>query len=211
MNQAMQRMQTSPEVNQQGEALPHIDIFPDNAGWTSDFEDIVQAIRLNAEGLSLHHRKQYVRYKILIRCFRIPTIIVSSIAAVVSAGFLTFLDASSSLTITCVLNLVIGVLAGLELFLGVERNMMAELAAHRAYAGLACSTAALLRLDRRHRPANAAATTDELVAHHTLLLQSSSSAVGFVHENAFESLNVARHSIGSGSVAAPSSAKTFAA
>lgn len=177
---------------QNPDPLNQIEIFPEEAEWNDDFEDILQAVRLNSEHLSLHHQKQYVRFKILIRCFRIPTILLSSVAAVVSAGFLNFIGLDQSLATSCILNLIISTLAGLELFLGVERNMAQELQAHRAYLGLAYTTAGLLRLTRDNRPANAAAVTDRILGHHELLLQSSSSAVGFVHSDAFTHLKVAR-------------------
>jgi len=172
--------------------VPQIDLFPEAAAWTEDLEDIVQTIRRNAEGLSRHHQAQYTTYKHLIKCFRIPTIIASSVAAVVSAGLFNSIAKNESLTVTCVLNLVIGVLAGVELFLGVERNMAAELAAHRAFSSLACTAAGMMRLERGNRPENAASTTDGLMAHLTMLRNSSSSAVGFVHEDAFERLRTFR-------------------
>ena len=172
--------------------VPQIDLFPEAAAWTDDLEDIVQTIRRNAEGLSRHHQAQYTTYKHLIKCFRIPTIIASSVAAVVSAGLFNSIAKNESLTVTCVLNLVIGVLAGVELFLGVERNMAAELAAHRAFSSLACTAAGMMRLERGNRPENAASTTDGLMAHLTMLRNSSSSAEGFVHEDAFERLRTFR-------------------
>ena len=184
----MERVPTNTNMRE----MPQIEAFSEAAAWTDDLEDIVQTIRLNAEGLSKHHQRQYMVYKRLIKCFRIPTIIASSVAAVVSAGLFNSIAKEESLTVTCVLNLVIGVLAGVELFLGIERNMAAELAAHRAYLGLACTTAGIMRLERSNRPENAASTTDSLMAHLTLLRNSSSSAVGFVHEDAFEGLRTFR-------------------
>ena len=54
--------------------------------WTSDVESLLDNIQQNCIHLNKFHKRRYFYFKNIISYFRIPTIVISSIASVAAVG-----------------------------------------------------------------------------------------------------------------------------
>jgi K+ transporter len=78
-------------------------------GWTDDIERVLEEIRMNAVQLSNNHKQNYFFYKSLHKYFRIPTIVLSSVASVSAIGLQNYISQAHISGIVCLLGLSISV------------------------------------------------------------------------------------------------------
>ena len=67
--------------------------------WTGDIEQILNDLRVNSVYLSNFHKKRYFYYKKVATCFKLPTILVSAAASVVSVGLTNYISQGTSVCI----------------------------------------------------------------------------------------------------------------
>ena len=87
--------------------------------WSLDIEVVLDKIRINCVILSKEHKTKYLYLKGILRYFRVPVILISSIASVSSVGLQTYLDQQLISAITCLLSLTCGIIGSIELFLAL--------------------------------------------------------------------------------------------
>ena len=119
--------------------------------WSSDIEKVLEQIRINSVILSKEHRTKYLYLKGILRYFRVPVILISSIASVSSVGLQSYIDQQLISAITCLLSLTCGIIGSIELFLAIQSRMENELMASKDYYILSIEIFKVLTLDRENR------------------------------------------------------------
>jgi hypothetical protein len=119
--------------------------------WTSDIEKVLEEIRMNAVQLSNNHKQNYFFYKSLHKYFRIPTIILSSVASVSAVGLQNYISQSHINGIVCLLGLSVSVVNSIELFLKLQETLEMELNCSKEFYNLSIDIRKTLLLDRENR------------------------------------------------------------
>jgi hypothetical protein len=119
--------------------------------WSDDIEKILENIRLNSIILSTYHKDRYYHYKGHLKYFKLPLIVLSSITSIASVGLTAYMAQKDISLLTCLLSLVSAILASIELYLGIQKNMEQELLASRNFLLLAYSVYKVLNLRVEHR------------------------------------------------------------
>jgi len=122
-----------------------------NNDWSSDIENVLEQIRINCVMMSKEHKNKYLFLKGILRYFRIPIILISSVASVASVGLQPYLDQQTISVITCLLSLTCGIIGSIELFLAIQSSMENELMASKDYYILSIEIFKVLTLDRENR------------------------------------------------------------
>jgi len=119
--------------------------------WSSDIEKVLEQIRINSVMLSKEHKTKYLYLKGILRYFRVPVILISSIASVSSVGLQSYIDQQLISAITCLLSLTCGIIGSIELFLAIQSRMENELMASKDYYILSIEIFKVLTLERENR------------------------------------------------------------
>ena len=119
--------------------------------WSSDIETILNDVRENSVYLSQHHKKRYFYYKQVSTYFRIPTIILSSVASVASVGLTSYVKQENISGIVCLMSLSIGIINSIELYLRIQDNLENELETSKKYYNLSIDLHKILNLSQQNR------------------------------------------------------------
>ncbi len=119
--------------------------------WTEDLEHVLDRIRTNSVQMSSSHKNKYFFYKKIIKWFKIPTIVLSSIGSVASVGLTEYIDQSHISALTCGLALFVSILNSVEMFLKINEMMEQELEHSKLYYNLSVNIQKTLLLERNHR------------------------------------------------------------
>lgn len=119
--------------------------------WTNDIEKVLEEIRMNAVQLSNNHKQNYFFYKSLHKYFRIPTIILSSVASVSSVGLQNYISQAHINGIVCLLGLAVSIVNSIELFLKLQETLEIELNCSKEFYNLSIDIRKTLLLDRENR------------------------------------------------------------
>jgi len=119
--------------------------------WTDDVESVLERIRTNSVQMSGSHKQKYFFYKKIIKWFKIPTIVLSSIGSVASVGLTQYIDQAHISALTCGLALFVSVLNSVEMFLKINEMMEQELEHSKLYYNLSVNIQKTLLLDRNNR------------------------------------------------------------
>lgn len=138
-----------------------------NNDWNDDSEGILENIRLNSIILTKYHKERYYEYKSQLKFFKLPLIILSSITSVISVGMTEYLEQNIISMTTCILSLFSAVIASIELYLGIQKNMEIELNACRNFQLLSYDIFKTLSLNREHRLENGKVFLDNTYKQYT--------------------------------------------
>lgn len=141
--------------------------------WTGDIEQILDSVRENSVWLSQHHKKKYFYYKNVSDYFRIPTIVVSSIASVASVGLTNYVSQENISGIVCLLSLSVGIINSIELYLRIQDNLENELNTSKAYYALSIDLHKLLNLSQVNREGDPKQVLEEYYKRYEDLVQES--------------------------------------
>lgn len=141
--------------------------------WTTDLENILDKVRLNATVLSEYHKERYYKYKGYLKYFKIPTIILSAFSSVFSVGLQSYVEQSVVSIITCLIGLFVGILNSLELFLAIAQTMESELTHSRDFYLLSVDICKTLMLVREHRPSKGKQYLEEKYSVYCKLVENS--------------------------------------
>ena len=141
--------------------------------WTGDIEQILDSVRENSVWLSQHHKKKYFYYKNVSDYFRIPTIVVSSIASVASVGLTNYVAQENISGIVCLLSLSVGIINSIELYLRIQDNLENELNTSKAYYALSIDLHKLLNLSQVNREGEPKQVLEEYYKRYEDLVQES--------------------------------------
>ena len=129
--------------------------------WTADIELLLNQVRENAIYLSAFHKKSYFAYKKVGTWFRIPTIIISSLASVASVGLSAYLSQSTISATTCLMALSVGILNSIELYMKVSDHIESELETSKLYYNLSIELHKILNLSKSNRKGVPSEVLDE--------------------------------------------------
>ena len=139
-----------------------------------DVELILENIRINAVNLADYHRKRFYHFKSFGKYFRIPIIVLSSITASASVGLQPVLDQGIISGLTCLFGFAIAVISSIEMYLGIQPAMDAELSLSRDYYTLAIDIFKCLNLSRENRTEEPRSYLDKKYSDYKGLRESSS-------------------------------------
>jgi hypothetical protein len=141
--------------------------------WSNDYEKILENIRSNCIIMSNFHKKRFYHYKGLLKYFRIPLIVISSINSVFSVGLQPFLDQGIISVICCILSLFSAIISSLELFLAISSHMENELNNSKLFYLLGVDIYKTLSLNQEHRPLSGKDYLDKQYSEYTKLIENS--------------------------------------
>lgn len=139
--------------------------------WSEDIEKILENIRLNSIILSNYHKDRYYHYKGHLKYFKLPLIVLSSITSIASVGMTPYMEQGDISLLTCLLSLVSAILASIELYLGIQKNMEQELIASRNFLLLVYSIYKVLNLQVEHRVEKGRLFLDETYNEYIKLVE----------------------------------------
>lgn len=142
--------------------------------WTSDIEQILNDVRENSIYLSNFHKKNYFYYKKIETYFRLPTIVLSSIASVSSVGLTSYLAQSHISALTCLLSLSVGIINSIELYLCITESIETELETSKQYYNLSIDLHKVLNLNQTNRSGDPKELLDVFYRRYIDLFEKSS-------------------------------------
>ena len=102
--------------------------------FTPDIEGILEHIRVNCAILTEYDRKDFLKLNNSIKYYRIPVLLLSSVASVWSVSGTAFLDQEIVSLTNCMLGLIAGTITSIELFVKLDEKMkLAEELSHKYY------------------------------------------------------------------------------
>lgn len=119
--------------------------------WTDDIEKLLHDIRINSAMMSNQHKIKFFYYKKVSARFRIPTIILASVASVSSVGLQSYITQQHISAITCLISLVVGVINSIELYLRLQDNLENELDKSKQYYQLSTDIFKVTTLNSENR------------------------------------------------------------
>ena len=146
---------------------------PINTFWTSDYEQILEAIRINSIVISDVKKKRYLYLKGILSYFRIPVIVIAGINSVFSVGLQPFLEQGTISVINCLLSLCTGIIGSIELYLSIQSSMEKELSMSKEFYMLSIEIYKVLNLHREHRADDAKSFLEEKFGIYEKLIENS--------------------------------------
>ena len=119
--------------------------------WTDDIEVILDNIRKNCSLLYEYHRKQFLHLNSQIKYYRIPVLVLSSVASVWSIAGASFMQQEEVSLINCFLGFTASLITSIELYIGIGKQMESEIILSREYYILSVDIFKTLSLDRENR------------------------------------------------------------
>ena len=141
--------------------------------WTSDYEIVLEEIRINSVNQAIQHKKKYFMYMQLNKWFRIPTIILSSFGSVASVGLQSYFKQQNVSALTCLISLTIGIINSIEIFLKINETTELELETSKHFYNLATDIHKILALTQFNRSTSAKETLDEMYRRYVELMEKS--------------------------------------
>ena len=143
------------------------------AYWTTDIENLREAIRNNSSLMSDYHKKRYEYLKSYLKWFKLPSLILNATNVFFSSGLTPYLEMGYISLLTMGVSMVCSILNSVELYLVIENNMACELVASKDYYLLATDIYKVLVLDRDNRTQPAKEFLEEHYSRYTKLFESS--------------------------------------
>ena len=148
---------------------PNYATVPQN--WSSDIENVLEAIRMNASMMSDYHKKNFIYFKGQLKYYKIPIIIISGFNSVIAVGLQPYMEQGIISVLNCMLALLCSIIGSIELFLGIQVSMETELVASKNFYLLAVDIYKTLTLDRKHRNTGGKDYLDEKYGEYTKLFE----------------------------------------
>jgi len=142
--------------------------------WSQDIIDVLKTLQKNSISFSKSHKNNYFYYKKLGDYFRLPTIVLSSFASVISVGLKSYISNQNHINLmVCILSLVVGIINSIELYLKIQDLIEMELEKSKQFYELASDIFKVIRLDDDNRPQNAIETLDDFYNRYITLFNDS--------------------------------------
>ena len=140
---------------------------------STDTERILEKIRVNSVQMSNSHKGKYFTFKRLIKWFKVPTIVLSSIGSVSSVGLTNYLDQQHISVLVCGLALFVSILNSIEMFLKINESMENELETSKLFYNLSINIQKTLLLDRENRTVEASVFLERSYSEYVKLMEQS--------------------------------------
>lgn len=161
--------------------------------WTTDYENLLDKIRLNSIIMSNHHKNKYYKYNKKLKWFRLPIIIISAFNSVFSVSLQNFTSQENISLINCGLSLIVGLLGSVELFLQIQKRCEIELQASKEFYLLSIDIYKMLKLESTHRPIDGKTYLEDKYNDYCKLFENS----GLVHKKILDELQNINKSLNS--------------
>jgi hypothetical protein len=119
--------------------------------WNDDAERVLELIRQNSVLLSQYHAGRYYHFKGYLKYFKLPLIVLSSVTSIASMGLTNYMEQPDISLLTCLLSLTSAIIASIEMYLGINRQMEDELFVSKSFQILSYDIFKTLALERAHR------------------------------------------------------------
>ena len=123
--------------------------------------------------MSNSHKAKYFTFKRLIKWFKVPTIVLSSIGSVSSVGLTNYLDQQHISVLVCGLALFVSILNSIEMFLKINESMEQELEHSKLFYNLSINIQKTLLLDRENRSVEASVFLERSYSEYVKLMEQS--------------------------------------
>jgi hypothetical protein len=123
----------------------------DDLIWSDGIEIALDDIRNQSLVNSDYHKKNYYFLKGYIKYFRIPTIVLSGMNSVFSVGLQPYLSQGIISVLCCSISLICGIIASVELFLGLQNMIDKELMSSKDFYILSSDIFKTLSVERKYR------------------------------------------------------------
>jgi len=154
--------------------------------WSSDIESILDRLRINSVQMSNQHKQSYFFYKQVVKYFRLPTIILSSVGSVSSVGLNSYLDQTHISALTCGLALLVSILNSIELFLRITDTMEKENECSKAFYSLSVNINKTLLLERQNRQMGGQVYLEKTYSSYMTLMEKSNLISGSIRDKFME-------------------------
>jgi hypothetical protein len=154
--------------------------------WSSDIEAVLDNLRENCVLMSKTHKESYFFYKKVVKYFRIPTILLSSVGSVSSVGLTNYLHQNHISALTCGLALVVSILNSIELFLKISDTMEQENECSKAFYALAVNIRKTRMLERSRRQQEGAVYLEKTYSQYMTLMEKSNLLSGSIKDKFME-------------------------
>jgi hypothetical protein len=141
--------------------------------WTPDIETVLDHIRFNSVLLSKEHKTRYFYLKKILRYFRLPIIVISSVNSVISVGFQNYISQTTISLINCMLALFCSLVASIEMYLAINRQMEDELMAAKEFYFISIDIFKVLQLQIERRPPDGKAYLEDRYKLYIKLVETS--------------------------------------
>ena len=145
----------------------------DSSVWSSDIETILNAISKNCVILSRQHKLKYFHLQRLLRFFKLPCILLSSVNAVFSVSLSAFITQDRVSLLCSFISLITTIITSIELYLQIEKHMVTELDASKSYQILNVEIIKVLSLNRENRNIDSSAFLDKCIGEYQKLYEAS--------------------------------------
>jgi len=119
--------------------------------WSSDIETVLIKLRLNSLLRSKYHKASFEYMANLLKYFRIPVIVLSSLSSVFNVALQNLMDYRTSSLICCFISLSVGLIGSIELFLQIEKRKEIDLHNSKNYELIANDITKMLTLKPENR------------------------------------------------------------
>ena len=141
--------------------------------WTDDIDDVLNNIRLNCILLSKAHKKRYFELKYSLNFYKLPVIVLNGCNSIISVGLQPYATQGTISLTTSLIALTCGIIGSIELFLGIQKRLEADLISQRDYYLLSVDIFKTLTLEKDNRPIPAKDYLEKSYNNYTKLIESS--------------------------------------
>ena len=139
--------------------------------WTDGIESALREIERKSMNKSERHKNNYYYFKGYQKYFRVPTIVLSGMNSVFSVGLQPYVSQGVISILCCSISLMCGVMASIELFLGIQDMMEKELVASKDYYILSSDIFKTLAVERNRRLFSGITYLDNIHAKYCHLIE----------------------------------------
>ena len=139
--------------------------------WTNGMELALVDIQNKSLSNSESHKNNYYFYKSYLKYFRVPTIILSGLNSVFNVGLQPYISQSIISVLCCFISLLCGIIASVELFLGIQNVMEKELISSKDFYVLYYDVFKMLSIEREHRMISGKIYLDDVHAKYCNLIE----------------------------------------
>jgi len=142
-----------------------------NFVWTDGIELALNEIKVRSFNNSDYHKQNYYFFKGYLKYFRIPTIVLSGMNSVFSVGLQPYLSQGIISVLCCSISLICGIIASVELFLGLQNMMEKELITSKEFYILSSDIFKTLSVERRYRSVDGKIYLDNIHTKYCNLIE----------------------------------------
>lgn len=101
--------------------------------WTTDITNLIYNYEYNCSIMCEEYKNSYLYLINLIKYFKIPVLVLSSANSIASIGLSAYIGQETTSSITCLISFLCGLISSIELYLGLQKRIEAEIIAYRAF------------------------------------------------------------------------------